>query len=62
MLAVSHRFRELRAESQKNITTEFGTQLRMDRSIQAEGAFGVLKGLWFHAKVSKTAQEFRFLS
>ena len=43
MLAVSHRFRELRAESQKNITTEFGTQLRMDRSIQAEGAFGVLK-------------------
>ena len=42
-LAVSHRFRELRAESQKNITTEFGTQLRMNRSIQAEGAFGVLK-------------------
>jgi hypothetical protein len=33
----------MRAESQKNITTEFGTQLRMNRSIQAEGAFGVLK-------------------
>ena len=42
-LSVSHRFRELRAESQENITTEFGTQLRMNRSIQAEGAFGVLK-------------------
>ncbi|WP_418235958.1 transposase [Clostridium saccharobutylicum] len=27
----------------KNITTEFGTKLRMNRSIQVEGAFGVLK-------------------
>ena len=42
-LAVSHKFKELRAESQKNITTKFGKQLRMNRSIQAEGVFGVLK-------------------
>lgn len=42
-LAVSHQFKELRAESQENITTEFGRRLRMNRSIQAEGAFGVLK-------------------
>lgn len=33
----------MRKESHKNITTEFGTQLRMNRSIQSEGAFGVLK-------------------
>ena len=42
-LSVSHRFKELREESLENITTEFGKQLRMNRSIQAEGAFGVLK-------------------
>ena len=42
-LAVSHKFRELRAESQENITTKFGKLLRMNRSIQAEGVFGVLK-------------------
>ena len=42
-LTVSHQFYELRSESQANITTEFGKQLRMNRSIQAEGAFGVLK-------------------
>ena len=42
-LAVSHKFKELRAESQENITTKFGKQLRMNRSIQAEGVFGVLK-------------------
>ena len=43
MLAVSHKFKELRAESLENITTELGRQLRMNRSIQAEGVFGVLK-------------------
>ena len=42
-LSVSHRFYELRKESLENITTEFGKQLRMNRSIQSEGAFGVLK-------------------
>ena len=42
-LSISHKFKELRAESLENITTEFGRQLRMNRSIQAEGVFGVLK-------------------
>ena len=42
-VSVSHRFKQLREESQRNITTEFGAQLRMNRSIQAEGVFGVLK-------------------
>ena len=32
-----------RQRSLENITTEEGTQLRMNRSIQVEGAFGVLK-------------------
>lgn len=30
-------------ESYRNITTPEGTELRMNRSIQVEGAFGVLK-------------------
>jgi transposase len=34
---------EKREISYKNITTEFGTKLRMNRSIQVEGAFVVLK-------------------
>ena len=42
-LAVSHKLKELRAEGQENITTEFGRQFRMNRNIQAEGVFGVLK-------------------
>lgn len=42
-LAVSHRFRDLREESRENITTELGKRLRVNRSIQSEGAFGVLK-------------------
>ena len=42
-VSVSHRFKALREESQRNITTEYGRQLRMNRSIQAEGVFGVLK-------------------
>ena len=36
-------FWEMRAASQKNITTERGIYLRMCRSIQVEGAFGLLK-------------------
>ena len=35
-LAVSHRFKELRAESLENISGSFGKRLRMNRSIQAE--------------------------
>lgn len=42
-VTVSHKFNELRNESQANITTDFGKRLRMNRSIQSEGAFGVLK-------------------
>ena len=39
----SRLFEELRAESLKRIISEFGIQLRINRSIQAEGAFGVIK-------------------
>lgn len=34
---------EKRQESYENILTETGIQYRMNRSIQVEGAFGVLK-------------------
>ena len=36
-------FWEKRAVSQQNITTEHGIYVRMCRSIQVEGAFGLLK-------------------
>ena len=36
-------FWEKRAQSLENITSERGTQLRMNRSIQVEGAFGLIK-------------------
>jgi len=42
-LKVSHKFMELRAESHKNITSEKGIELRVNRSIQAEGEFGAMK-------------------
>lgn len=42
-MTVSKRFIEQRAESLKRITSETGVQLRMNRSIQSEGAFGVVK-------------------
>jgi transposase len=42
-IKVSHRFAEERENSLKNITTEEGILLRMNRSIQVEGAFGVIK-------------------
>jgi transposase len=42
-LSVSKNFIALREESQENITTDEGVKLRMNRSIQVEGAFGVLK-------------------
>jgi transposase len=34
---------ELGEQSRRNITTPEGIQLRLNRSIQVEGAFGVLK-------------------
>ena len=42
-IQVSKTFIEKRQKSLENITTEKGNLLRMNRSIQAEGAFGVLK-------------------
>lgn len=45
-MQVSKLFIEKRMESYRNITTPEGTELRMNRSIQVEGAFGVLKGAY----------------
>ena len=42
-LNVSKTMKAKREETLKRITTEYGTQLRMNRSIQAEGSFAVLK-------------------
>lgn len=42
-LKVNRVFLELRKESLANVTSEEGTMLRVNRSIQAEGAFGVIK-------------------
>ena len=42
----SKAFWAYRAQSQERITSELGTQLRMNRSIQSEGKFGVLKQDW----------------
>lgn len=42
-LYVSRTHADLKARAQKMITSEFGKQLRMNRSIQSEGFFGVLK-------------------
>jgi transposase len=42
-MQVSKEFLALRRASLERITTEYGKTLRVNRSIQAEGAFGVLK-------------------
>ena len=42
----SKAFWAYRTQSQERITSELGTQLRMNRSIQSEGKFGVLKQDW----------------
>ena len=42
-MEVSKTFVAHRQKSLENITTEIGTKLRVNRSIQSEGAFGVLK-------------------
>jgi len=42
-LNVSRKFERLRKESLRNITSEEGTMLRMNRTIQSEGAFAMLK-------------------
>ena len=40
---VSKVMKEKREETLERITTEYGTQLRMNRSIQVEGSFAVVK-------------------
>ncbi len=42
-LNVSKVMKEKRQKTLERITTEYGTQLRMNRSIQAEGSFAVIK-------------------
>lgn len=42
-IQVAWKFNELREASMANIMSETGKQLRMNRSIQVEGAFGILK-------------------
>ena len=42
-LHVSKVMKQKRQETLERITTEYGTQLRMNRSIQAEGSFAVIK-------------------
>ena len=42
-LYISKSFLEKRQESYENILSEIGSQYRMNRSIQVEEAFGVLK-------------------
>ena len=53
LLQVKKQLKETRAESLRNITAEEGILLKMCRSIQVEGAFGLLKnnfafGRFFH--------------
>lgn len=45
-LRISKKFSAYRKQSLNNILTDFGRQLRINRSIQAEGAFGVIKQDW----------------
>jgi hypothetical protein len=42
-LECSRLFEELRTASKERIVSELGIQLRINRSIQAEGAFGIIK-------------------
>ena len=42
-LNVSKVMKQKREETPERITTEYGTKLRMNRSIQAEGSFAVIK-------------------
>lgn len=43
VLYVSKKMKEKRQETWKRITSDYGTQLRMNRSIQAEGSFATIK-------------------
>jgi transposase len=55
-LECSRLFERLRAESFKRITSENGIQLRVNRSIQAEGVFGVLKQDYAFRRFSRRSQ------
>ena len=43
VLYVSKTMKQKRAEDLERITSEYGTQLRMNRSIQVEGSFSEVK-------------------
>ena len=43
ILYISKKMKEERQETIKRITSDYGTQLRMNRSIQAEGSFANIK-------------------
>lgn len=43
VLYVSKVMKQKRLETLERITSDYGTQLRMNRSIQAEGSFAVIK-------------------
>ena len=43
VLYVSKKMKEKRQETLDRITSDYGTQLRMNRSIQAEGSFANIK-------------------
>ena len=43
-LYVSKTMKTYRAECMERITTDYGKQLRMNRSIQVEGSFAMIKG------------------
>ena len=43
VLYVSKTMKQKRSEDLKRITSEYGTKLRMNRSIQAEGSFAEVK-------------------
>ena len=52
-LSVSKVMKQKRQETLERITTEYGTQLRMNRSIQAEGSFSETKdGMGFRRYLS----------
>ena len=62
VLYVSKKMKEKRQETLKRITSDYGTQLRMNRSIQAEGSFANIKGdmefrrYLYRGKANVTAQ------
>ena len=53
----SKAFRKYRAQSQARIITDLGKQLRLNRSIQSEGRFGVLKQDWGIRRFLRRGQE-----